>query len=91
MNKTEFISKVSESIGADTAQAASVVNTVLNTITDVVASGDSLAIPGFGTFGTVKRPERIVRNPQNGEPVTVPERIVPVFKAGKRFRDAVKI
>ena len=55
MNKTEFISKVSESIGADTAQAASVVNTVLNT------------------------------------PVTVPERIVPVFKAGKRFRDAVKI
>ena len=91
MNKTEFISKVSESIGADTAQAASVVNTVLNTITDVVASGDSLAIPGFGTFGTVKRPERTVRNPQNGELVTVPERIVPVFKAGKRFRDAVKI
>ena len=89
MTKTEFISKVSESIGADTAQAASVVNAVLDAITDVVASGDSLAIPGFGTFGTVKRPERTVRNPQTGEPITVPERIVPVFKAGKRFRDAV--
>ena len=85
MTKTEFISKVSESIGADTAQAASVVNAVLDAITDVVA-----AIPGFGTFGTVKRPERTVRNPQNGEPVTVPEHIVPVFKAGKRFRDTVK-
>ena len=90
MNKTEFIGKVSESIGADTTQAASVVNAVLDAITDVVASGDSLAIPGFGTFGTVKRPERTVRNPQNGEPVTVPEHIAPVFKAGKRFRDAVK-
>ena len=90
MTKTEFISKVSESIGADTAQAACVVNAVLDAITDVVASGDSLAIPGFGTFGTVKRPERTVRNPQNGEPVTVPEHIAPVFKAGKRFRDAVK-
>ena len=90
MTKTEFIGKVSESIGADTAQAASVVNAVLDAITDVVASGDSLAIPGFGTFGTVKRPERTVRNPQNGEPVTVPEHIAPVFKAGKRFRDAVK-
>lgn len=90
MTKTEFISKVSESIGADTAQAASAVNAVLDAITDVVAAGDSLAIPGFGTFGTVKRPERTVRNPQNGEPVTVPEHIVPVFKAGKRFRDTVK-
>ena len=90
MTKTEFISKVSESIGADTAQAACVVNAVLDAITDVVASGDSLSIPGFGTFGTVKRPERTVRNPQNGEPVTVPEHIAPVFKAGKRFRDAVK-
>ena len=66
MTKTEFISKVSESIGADTAQAASVVNAVLDAITDVVAAGDSLTIPGFGTFGTVKRPERTVRNPQNG-------------------------
>ena len=57
MTKTEFISKVSESIGADTAQAASVVNAVLDVITDIVASGDSLAIPGFGTFGTVKLPK----------------------------------
>ena len=65
-------------------------NAVLDAITEVVAAGDSLAIPGFGTFGTVKRPERTVRNPQNGEPVTVPEHIAPVFKAGKRFRDAVK-
>ena len=90
MNKTEFIGKVSESIGADTAQAANVVNAVLDAVTEVVASGDNLAIPGFGTFGTVKRPERTVRNPQTGEPVTVPERVVPVFKAGKRFRDAVR-
>ena len=89
MNKTDFIGKVAESIGADTKQATNVVNTVLDAVTDVVVSGDSLAIPGFGTFGTVKRPERTVRNPQTGEPVTVPERIVPVFKAGKRFRDAV--
>ena len=90
MNKTEFISKVSESIGADTAQAANVVNAVLDAVTEVVASGDSLAIPGFGTFRTVKRPERTARNPQTGATMTVPEHITPVFKAGKRFRDAVK-
>ncbi len=90
MNKTDFVMKVSEKMGAEITQASNVVNIVLDAITEVVASGDSVVIPGFGTFAAVKRSERTARNPQTGELITVPECVVPVFRAGKRFRDAVK-
>ena len=89
MNKQDFICKVAERMDADSTQAANCVNTVFDAVTDVVASGERLIIPGFGTFGTSKRSERNVRNPQTGEPMTVPACVVPVFKAGKGFKEAV--
>ena len=66
MNKTDFIGKVAESIGADTKQATSVVNTVLGAVTDVVVSGDSLAIPGFGTSPGKNRTQSADRRADNG-------------------------
>ena len=52
--------------------------------------GDSVVIPGFGTFEKRHRDERTGRNPQTGEATTIAATDVPAFKAGKGFKDRVK-
>ncbi|NBQ39559.1 MAG: integration host factor subunit beta, partial [Alphaproteobacteria bacterium] len=43
-------------------------------------------IRGFGAFSVKKRDARLGRNPRTGEHVSVAEKVVPVFKAGKEMR-----
>ncbi len=38
-----------------------------------------------------ERAERIGRNPQTNEPITIPAAKVPGFKAGQTLKDAVQI
>ena len=45
---------------------------------------------GFGTFEVKDRAERIGRNPQTKESITIPASKVPSFKAGKTLKDAVQ-
>lgn len=48
-----------------------------------------MAITGFGSFSITKRAARTGRNPATGAQIEIPASRVPVFKAGKRFNDAV--
>ncbi len=50
---------------------------------------DRIELRGFGTFGIKKRKPRVARNPKTGEPVKVPERKSPYFKAGREMRQAI--
>ena len=50
---------------------------------------NKVQIIGFGNFEVRDRAERKGRNPQTGEEITIPERKVPVFRAGKTFKDSV--
>jgi len=45
---------------------------------------------GFGTFGVTKRKTSTGRNPQTGAAIQIAVKKVPVFKAGKGLKDAVK-
>lgn len=50
---------------------------------------DRIELRGFGTFGIKTRKARIARNPKTGDPVNVPERRIPYFKAGRDLKLAV--
>ena len=50
---------------------------------------DRIELRGFGTFGIKKRKARVARNPKTGEPVQVPERKSPYFKAGREMKQSV--
>ena len=43
----------------------------------------TVVIPNFGTFTVKQRAERLARNLQTGETITVPAQKIVVFKAGK--------
>ena len=44
---------------------------------------------GFGTFEPRKRAARNGRNPQTGKEIKIPAKTVPVFSAGKKFKEVV--
>jgi integration host factor subunit beta len=56
------------------------VKTMLDAMSETLATGDRIEIRGFGSFG---------RNPKTGEKVQVPKKYVPHFKAGKELRERV--
>lgn len=65
------------------------VNIILDTMTAALVSGQRIEIRGFGSFSLSTRSSRIGRNPRSGEPVQVPAKQVPHFKAGKELRERV--
>ena len=90
MNKVELISKVAEQTGFTKKDTGIVVDVVMTVITEAVASGDKVALVGFGTFEATERAARTGRNPQTGETIEIAASKAPKFKAGKAFKDAVK-
>ena len=90
MNKENLVKTVAEGIdGATKKDIAVVVDEVFSTIKNTLASGEKVAIAGFGSFEVVERAARECKNPRTGEPVHVEASKAPKFKAGKAFKDAV--
>ena len=89
MNKTQLVKKVAEASGLTPKQATAAVESVLSTIVDTVASGENVALLGFGTFEKKHRDARTGRNPATGEAMEFAASDTPVFKAGKAFKEKV--
>ncbi|MEA3421363.1 MAG: HU family DNA-binding protein [Acidobacteriota bacterium] len=87
MTKTELIDKVGEKTDLTKKDASEAVNAVLETIETTLKSGDSIALPGFGTFSVKERSERKGRNPQTGEEITISAGKSAKFKAGKNLKN----
>ena len=88
MNKAQLIDKLSVHLGSKKA-ATDAVEAVIDTVTRAVASGERVAITGFGVFHKVARPARTGRNPRTGAAVKIKATTVPKFKAGQSFKDVV--
>jgi len=65
------------------------VKTMLEGMSEALASGERIEIRGFGSFTLHFRSPRIGRNPKTGESVALPGRHVPHFKPGKELRERV--
>ena len=89
MTKADLVAKVAAEAGLTKKDADKAVCAVLDSITAALVEGDKVALVGFGTFETRKRPERKGRNPRTKEEITIAAATVPSFKAGKALKDAV--
>jgi DNA-binding protein HU-beta len=89
MNKAELIDEVAK-VTCSKKEAGLAVDATLAAIQKSLKKGDSVTLVGFGTFNVSKRKARKGRNPQTGEAIKIAAKKVPVFKAGKGLKDAVK-
>jgi integration host factor subunit beta len=65
------------------------VKSLLEQMSQALATGQRIEIRGFGSFSLHFRPPRIGRNPKTGDSVTLPGKHVPHFKPGKELRERV--
>ena len=86
--KSDVVDNIVEATGLSKQDANAAVDAFAAAICDALSNGDSVGLIGFGTFEAKNRPARTGRNPQTGEPLDIPAKTVPVFKAGKKLRDA---
>lgn len=90
MNKNELVSNIAQKSGLTKKDVETVVNAMLDEITNALSTGDKVQFVGFGTFETRERASRTGRNPQTGQTITIPAATVPAFRAGNKLKDAVK-
>ena len=91
MNKLELVAAVAEKMNVSKKDATELLNCCLDCITDALKAGDKVQLVGFGSFDVRTRAAREGRNPQKpGQSIKIPATKVPVFKAGRLLKDAVK-
>jgi integration host factor subunit beta len=90
MTKSELIARLATRFPQLVAKDADfAVKMMLDAMSEALAKGDRIEIRGFGSFALNYRPPRVGRNPKSGDKVSVPEKYVPHFKAGKELRERV--
>ena len=95
MTKSELIERIvaaqarSSSAQLNSKDVEFAVKTMLEQMSQTLASGDRIEIRGFGSFSLHYRAPRIGRNPKTGESVGLAGKHVPHFKPGKELRDRV--
>ena len=89
MNKAQLIEELAKRFDGNKRDAQHALESVTDTITRAVVSGERVRITGFGAFEKVARAARTARNPATGAKVRVKKTAVPRFKAGSELKAVV--
>jgi len=90
MTKEEMITHMAATSGISKKQAGDALDAFMDGVTKQLKKDEKISFAGFGTFSVSQRKARTGRNPQTGEAIKIPASKVPVFKAGKNLKEAIK-
>ena len=90
MTKADLADRIYEKIGLPKKEATSIVETLFDSMKNILSEGESIKITGFGTFLVRKKGERKGRNPKTGEELKIEQRIVVTFKPSLQFKSLVE-
>jgi DNA-binding protein HU-beta len=89
-SKADLIEALTKKVKCSKKASGECLNALLDEVKASLKKGQDVVLTGFGTFRVSKRKARIGRNPQTGKSIKIPAKKVPVFKAGKDLKKAVK-
>ena len=89
MNKADLVHALAEKTGSSQADAGKSLDAVIAVISEALAKGDEVKLPGFGTFQVADRAATEGRHPRTGEKIAIPASKQPKFKAGAELKRAV--
>ena len=96
MNKTEMAMKLAKKTGLSQGKAAEILDVMFSAqprkgiTATALDAGEKVTTPGFGTFATKSRGQRMGRNPATGATITIPAKKYVHFKPGKTLRERVE-
>lgn len=89
MNRTDLIERLSSKHGLSKAEAGRVLETLLDSVVTAVKKGDTVTLPGFGSFKQHARAARNGINPATGAKIKIAAQKLPKFTPGATFKAAV--
>jgi len=89
MNKADLIAAIVEKAELSKKDTEKALKAFEEVVAEELKKGGKVQLVGFGTFEVAERAERVGRNPQTGENMTIGASKAPKFKAGKALKDAV--
>ena len=90
MNRAELVALVAEKLDLTKKTTEEVINTLFDTISETLETGEKVVISGFGTFEIRTRVARVGRNPRTGEDIDIPRQKTPAFRTGKVLKEMVR-
>src|SRR5258705_13977943 len=88
MNKADLVHALAEKTGSSQADAGKSIDAVIAVISEALAKGDDVKLPGFGTFQVVDRAATEGRHPRTGGRFTTRARRRRNSKVGPDLRAA---
>ncbi|MBC7155411.1 MAG: integration host factor subunit alpha [Rhodobacteraceae bacterium] len=89
LTRMDLSEAVFREVGLSRNESAQLVESVLQHISDALASGETVKISSFGTFSVRDKAARIGRNPKTGEEVPIHPRRVLSFRPSHLMKDRV--
>ena len=89
MNKSELVEAFAVKKGLSYKKAEEVINTIFETMSNALLTGDRIEIRGFGSFVVKEYEAYTGRNPKTGESIAVKSKKLPFFKVGKELKEKV--
>lgn len=87
MNKTQLIEKIAAQADISKKAAGEALEAFMDSIGGALEDGESVTLPGFGTFSPRERAARSGRNPQTGAAIQIAASTSAGFKQGKSLKD----
>jgi integration host factor subunit alpha len=89
MVKSDIVVKIQAKTGLLNREATAILESVLAIMKETLENGESIKITGFGGFIVKSKADRLGRNPQTGEKMTIVARRVLSFKPSLLLKSAI--
>ena len=90
LTRADLAETLNRQVGLSRADAAAMIESILDYMTNALIEGDNVKISGFGTFVLRDKGQRVGRNPKTGVEVPITPRRVLTFRASQGMRQKVK-
>lgn len=86
VTRVNLAEAVYQQVGLSRKESATLVEQVLDEITERLISGEAVRLSSFGSFSVRHKGQRVGRNPKTGVEVPIKERRVLVFKSSNLLK-----
>lgn len=90
MTKADLVEIIFEKVGLSKKEAQDIIEIIFDTIKEAFVEGNSVKVPGFGTFNVRSKASRRGRNPQTGQEMQITPRRVLTFKSSNQLKSAIE-
>ena len=89
MTKNDIAERIHTKLGFSKKNSQDLLESILSIIKDTLETGDKIKVAGFGNFEIKQKQNRIGRNPQTGESLTIDARRILTFKPSTVLKQAI--